>query len=183
MTSPLTERELANVGPRSKKTPGDVDWCWQTITALQFIAKNLELDHDAYKQIWAEVEEHEIWAKIPPDKPFGSKETMLRDLAVDAELEAKARVAVETMAHQSSSKRQSNLKTRIALERPDIYERMANGEFPSNAAAARAAGFNIPRQKRVSLTADIDHFVSSVAEHYTSEQLKDIGERLIQAAD
>jgi hypothetical protein len=183
LTTPLTEREWANVGPRSMKTPGDVDWCWQTITALQFIAKNLELDYDAYERIWAEAEEHEIWTKIPPGTPFGSKETMLEKLAVDPEIEAKARVAVQTMTDQSSNKRRMNLKTRIALERPDIYERMLNGEFPSNAAAARAAGFNIPGQKRVSLTADIDRFVSSVAEHYTPEQLKHIGEKLIKAAD
>ena len=166
------------------KTPGDVDWCWQTITALQFIFKNLELGHDAYVRIWAEAEEHEIWTKVPPDKPFGSKEAMLKELEIDNELADKARVAVQSMNLQSSNRRRrTSLKTRIASERPDIFDRMLNGEFASDAAAARAAGINMSRSKRISITEDIDRFVLSMAKHYSADQLKTIGEKLIEAAD
>ena len=202
----LTEREQADVGNRSKKEPGSVPWSWQTITAMQFMWENLAICHDSYVEVWREAEEHAIWEKIPPDNPFGSKEAMLERLKIGDEDAAGAKVAGlaavtkplkrhGTNQHSTngdgghvaqhvlpSSTRTDYLTARIARDRPDIHQRMLNGEFTTVAAAARAAGISKPRPKSVGLVQDLRRVAANIRKHYTREQVDSLRDALQEDA-
>ena len=201
----LTEREQADVGNRSKKEPGSVPWSWQTITAMQFMWENLAICHDSYVEVWREAEEHAIWEKIPPDNPFGSKEAMLERLKIGDEDAAGAKVAGLAavtkplqphggqlpkngkggdLGHlpKKGSRRGDYLAARIARDRPDIHQRMLNGEFTTVAAAARAAGLSKPRPKSVGLVQDLRRVAANIRKHYTREQVDSLRDALQEDA-
>lgn len=189
----LTEQDQASIsGPRSMKTPGDVDWCWQTVSALQSMWKSLDLDFERYQRAWQDAEYHSIWEKIPPDNPYGSKEAMLERLQVGDEATARARVAANAIparplggrggrrnghaGDQQVAYAKTNaeyLTARIARDRPDIWERMKNGEFSSVAAAAREAGISVNNPKRVALS-DPETVAQALRRHFDGDQLKDL---------
>ena len=187
MVSEQTEASMT--GPRAMKTPGDPLWCWQTVSALETMWKDLDLDAVRYSQIWAEAEEHKVWEKIPYDKPYGTKEAMLEALGLGDDAQARLRVAENAVAavplqpnggvrrgdqysghntgHQPVNGRSQNTKylsARIARDRPDIWERMKRGEFKSVAEAARAAGINIPKHKRVVVNGNVEKLAKSIRE-------------------
>ena len=198
----LTEREQADVGNRSLKTPGSVSWSWQTITALQFMWENLAICHESYVQVWREAEEHAIWKKIPPDNPFGSKEAMLERLKIGDEDAAGAKIAglaavtkplqphgvnqhTEELRQLNSSKkryRSDYLTARIARDRPDIHQRMLNGEFTTVAAAAREAGLLKIRPKSIGLIQDVRRVAANIRKHYTPDQVKELRDALQEEA-
>ena len=94
----LSEQDQASLsGPRDMKEPGELAWCWQTISALQSMWKSLDLDYERYQRVWKEAEVHALWEKIPPDNPYGTKEAMLERLQVGDEEEARARVAANAI--------------------------------------------------------------------------------------
>ena len=195
----LTEREMADVGNRADKVQGSVPWCWQTITALQFMWENLEHAHELYIRTWKEAEEQAIWEKVPPDNPYGSKDAMLKALEIGGETAARKRVAVQAIKVKSLSQHGTNqhtkeaaaharqlprskhsrygaeyLTARIARDRPDIWKRMQSGEFKSVAEAARAAGIFKPRRKTVALLDDLDRVAANIKRGYTEEQVKEL---------
>ena len=192
----LSDQDQASMsGPRDMKTPGDLDWCWQTISALQSMWKSLDLDYERYNRAWEEAETHKIWEKIPPDNPYGTKEAMLERLQVGDEMAAKARVAAQAIPARpaqrhggqnrgqghglGNSKRRNpwsaeGLTARIARDRPDIWERMKNGEFTSVAAAAREAGIQFKGRKRVDLSDDIGVTAAALKHHYSADQLREL---------
>ena len=168
----ITEREQADVGNRALKTPGSVSWCWQTITALQFMWQNLEVCHDSYIQTWREAEEHAVWEKVPPDNPYGSKEAMLAQLRMGDEGYANAKVAgLASMANEGGSKA-DYLTARIARDHPEIHRRLINGHFKSVSEAARAAGIHRTRPKSVGLVSDVNRVAANIKKHYTPEQVE-----------
>lgn len=193
MVDQLTDQDQASMsGPRDMKTPGAIDWCWQTVSALQSMWKSLDLDFERYQRTWAEAEEHSIWERIPPNNPYGTKEAMLARLQVGDEEAAKARVAAQAIParplarrggdrrnHQGDghrpgrrSNQAGNLTARIARDRPDIWERMKNGEFSSVAAAAREAGIPVKNPKRVVLSDDLGVVADGLKQHYSAEQVR-----------
>lgn len=195
----MTERELADIGNRTLKTPGSISWCWQTITALQFMWENLEICYSSYVRIWREAEEYEIWKKVPPENPFGSKEAMLERLNVADEDVASAKIAglavvakpLKPHGGEGRDREQSGgmqvgygsrgadyLTARIARDHPEIHRRMMNGEYKSVAEAARAAGIYRPRPKSVGLISDVERVATNIRKHYTSEQVKALKDAL-----
>ncbi|MCY4437049.1 MAG: hypothetical protein OXE05_06915 [Chloroflexi bacterium] len=179
----LSEQDAASLtGPRALKEPGDVLWCWQTISALQSIWKSLNLDFERYMRTWAEAEEHAIWEKVPPRKPFGTKEVMLKALEIGNDVAARSRVAVQAMPARPlnpvGSTGATYLITRISRDRPDILERMKNGEFKSVAAAAREAGVLKPRPKSVALLGNPKRVAANIKKHYTPEQVRALKDAL-----
>jgi hypothetical protein len=193
-------------GLRALKRPGDPQWCWQTISRLQSLWESLNLDFESYMTAWAEAEENRIWEKVPYDNPFGTKEEMLRQLAIGDEESAKRRVACQAIAARASryigrshtdgndyrgnrfeSGRKRNrsdaLIDRIARDHPDVFERMQKGEFSSVAAAAREAGIEFAKRNRtVTLSDNVDRVADTLKGHYTGEQLRRIRERLTEEA-
>ena len=173
----LTEREEADVGNRALKLPGSTSWCWQTITALQFMWENLEICLGSYIQVWHEAEEHAIWEKIPPDSPFGSKDALLERLRVGDENLANAKVAGLAAVPKHLKPRGGHLR-RIARDHPEIHRRMVNGEFKSVSAAAREAGILRQRAKSVSLTTNTAKVAANIKKHYTPEQVQALKDAL-----
>ena len=198
----LTEREQADVGNRALKNPGDVAWCWQTITALQFMWENLQICHRSYLQIWREAEEHAIWEKVPPDNPYGTKLQMLERLKIGDEDSANAKVAglaaitkplkqhgghlpkngkeddLGRLPRKKGSNRSDYLAARIARDHPEIHRRMMNGEFKSVADAARAAGIYRARPKSIGLVPDVNRVAVNIRKYYTLEQVQALKDAL-----
>ncbi len=120
---------------------------------------------------------------------------MLERLAVGDEESAKTRVAAQAIparplnrnggvrikgqsdGHRTGKgkgKGAADLTARIARDRPDIWERMKNGEFTSVAAAAREAGILVNNPKRVVLRDDVAVVAAALRQHYSEDQLKDL---------
>ena len=192
VTELIEQQEAASMeGPRALKEPGDVLWCWQTISALQSIWKSLNLDYDRYTRVWAEAEEHAIWEKIPQDKPFGTKEAMLKALEAGDDSAARHRIAVQAIAarpllkHGGPSKKKNRpsytkvgyggsidkISARLARDYPEIWERMKRGEFASAADAAREAGLKVDQPKSIRLHTDVNRVAANIKKHYTPEQV------------
>ncbi len=182
----LEEQTIAGgSGLRALKTPGDPQWCWQTISRLQSLWVSLNLDFESYMTAWAEAEEHEVWEKVPYDNPFGSKDEMLRQLEIGDDTAAKNRTACQAIAaramrpwggHRNKS---DYLVARIARDRPDILERMRKGEFQSMAEAAREAGIQtVKPRKTVTLSNKVERVAERLKEHYTPAQIRQLRDHL-----
>lgn len=181
-----TEQEEAQIsGPIVLKEPGTPMWCWQLIAALQTQWKNLNIDYDLYMRTWEDAETHQVWEKVPYDNPYNSKERMLEALEIGDIPAARARVAEKAMTIMSSrtngGTRPDYLTARIARERPDVWDRMKQGEFTSIRAAAWEAGITLPTPPRkMTLTGNLDKVSEALREHYTDEQIKDLARKLLE---
>lgn len=188
MDSTFSEQDLASMeGPRATKEPGTTQWCWQTISALQHMWNSLHLNYEHYMTILTEAEEHFIWDKVPPEKPYGSREEMLKQVEVGDTRDAQKRMKVQTLAAQAkslqkqgnTSKASKNMLGLIAKDHPDILLRVANGEFDSIRAAARAAGITTAQSKKtVTLSDNVDRVANVLINRYSPEQLRRIIEKL-----
>ena len=198
------QTEAGASGLRVLKDPGNPEWCWQTISYLQTIWKNLDLDYGRYMEAWSEAEEHQVWEKVPYDNPFGTKEEMLRQLALGDDKQAQRRMSVQPIArrvreryehggdrrskefqvyHGKLESRGGNsaeyLLGRILEESPEIFERWERGEFRSAAAAAEAAGIEwVKRPKTMTLSDNVERVADRLRSHYTPEQLQRIRAKL-----
>ena len=201
MTETISERDASLVGPRSSKEPGTVAWAWQTIHALKYLWGNFDGSYESYERIWREAEEHEIWKIVPPDNPFGSKDAMLKRLAV-GDIET-AKVKIATLAavvepvnpHQGDDRSHHDgrgrtgtssqyLMARIARDNPEVHRRAMNGEFKSVAEAAKEAGIPLTKRTRtVSLSKNVERVATNVANHYGVETTRRLANLLIRAAD
>ena len=181
-------------GLRSLKDAGSPQWCWQTISYLQTLWQSLDLDYEKYMAVWSEAEDHRVWEKVPYEAPFGTKEGMLHQLAIEDDKGAQRRMRVQSIAarakrisrHGGDRNREGQgsvqnlalrgstadyLTARIARDAPDVLERMKAGEFESVAAAAKAAGIELVKpKKRMTLSDDITRVAARLREHYTPEQ-------------
>lgn len=181
------QADAGGSGLRALKRPGDPQWCWQTISRLQSLWKSLNIDFESYMTTWREAEDHEVWAKVPYQEPFGTKEEMLKQLEIGDDEAARQRIACQAIAARAeryaggSESKSNHLVARISRMRPDIVERMKKGEFPSVAAAAREAGIDMARRKKtLSLSDNVDMVADRLLGHYTPEQVQRIVERLSQ---
>ena len=199
------QAQAGGSGLRALKKPGDPQWCWQTISRLQSLWGSLNLDFESYMTAWAEAEEHRVWEKVPYGNPFGTKDGMLKQLAIGDDEAAKNRVAIQAIAARASRRqgRPANgeekgsranlfhrganaeaLLARIARDRPDVLERMKQGEFDSVAAAAREAGIGFAKRKKtVTLSDNVDRVAERLKGHYSPEQLARIRERLTEESE
>ena len=102
MTTDYSEQELASMsGPRPLKEVGSVEWCLQTVSALQHMWQSLHLNYEHYMSILTEAEEAAIWEKIPPDAPYGSKTAMLKKVEVGDSKDAHKRMRIQTLGGTS----------------------------------------------------------------------------------
>jgi hypothetical protein len=111
------------------------------------------------------LEAHEAWTKVPPEKPYGSLEALLKaEIGTGVEesikvvkLRRRGRPTLQETdkGNNVTLKMRGNyaeyLAARIARDRPDILERMKAGEFSSVRQAAKEAGIV---NERLSVPAD-----------------------------
>ncbi len=195
MTTGYNEQELASMsGPRPLKEPGSVEWCWQTVSALQHMWQSLRLNYEHYITLLNEAEAEAIWEKIPPDNPYGSKAAMLKQVEVGESQDAHKRMRIQTLAAQAKALQQTGrpaavqksagnsnvyLLRRIARDHPDTLQRIVDGEFDSARAAAREAGIALAQPKKtVVLSDNVERVADAIKGYYTSEQVKQIVGRL-----
>jgi hypothetical protein len=156
-----TARENALTSPIELKQPGSIEWCWQQIYALKCDWDGKLTSEERWVARLRKLEAYEAWAKVPPEKPYGSLEALLKaEIGVDVQ-ESVAIVKTRALAAKALTKhgelgrgrdrgvnhtsiRGSGngeyLTARIARDRPDILERMKAGEFSSVRQAAKEAG-------------------------------------------
>ena len=213
MVRAYTEQDLASMeGPRDLKERGSIPWSWQTVSALQHMWQSLHLNYEHYMTILGEARENRIWDKIPPDKPYGSEATMLKQVEVGNGKDAQKRMKIQTLAatarqrlqqggdrrsdefqdsHENleKSKPGTNMEYIADLVRrdnPEFLAKVASGEmsFVSAAAMARAAGVSIPnRRPAVSLSDNVERVADRMKAHYSPEQVRRMAERLLVQED
>jgi hypothetical protein len=76
---PLTARERARFGPRTEKRLGSVDWCWQTLDLLKIQWQRKDFLDQEFEETLAEVRRQEVWKTVPPEGPYGSLDTLLKE--------------------------------------------------------------------------------------------------------
>ena len=193
-------------GPAAAKDPGDPQWCWQKVGLLQVDWGLLETSYDSYVATLKLIDEHRVWEKIPEDNPFGTREAMLEALAIGDEETARREVqdrlkrrALQTKALQQHGGTNHHNKeedapehlprhlsgsdyllARIKRDRPDVFERVLNGEFETATAAARAAGIVRKKHRSVTLGNDVGRLASTLSNHYTPEEFTELSRRMLQ---
>jgi hypothetical protein len=167
-----TAREDALTSPIELKQPGSIDWCWQQIDALKSAWDGKLTSEERWIHRLRKLEAYEAWAKVPPEKPYGSLEALLKaEIGVDVQ-ESVAIVKTRALAAKSLAKHgelgrggdrvdvinsiqggtsADYLTARIARDRPDILARMKAGAFSSVRQAAKEAGIV---NERLSVPAD-----------------------------
>ena len=170
-----TAREDASTSPIELKRPGSIEWCWQQIDALKSAWDGKLMSEERWVERLRKLEAYEAWAKVPPEKTYGSLEALLKaEIGVDVQ-ESVAIVKTRALAAKlikpakhagpgrGYKKTDDNiigfqcgssadyLTARIARDRPDILERMKAGEFSSVRQAAKEAGIV---NERLSVPAD-----------------------------
>ena len=195
MTIGYTEQELASMsGPRPLKEPGSVEWCRQTVSALQHMWQSLSLNYEHYITLLNEAEAEAIWEKIPPDNPYGSKAAMLKQVEVGESQDAHKRMRIQTLAAQAKALQQQGrsaavqkstgnsndyLLRRIARDYPNMLQRIADGEFDSARAAAREAGIALAQPKKtVALSDNVERVADAIKGYYSPEQVRRMVEHL-----
>ncbi len=73
-----TAREDALTSPIELKQPGSIEWCWQQIYALKHAWDGKLTSEELWIDRLRKLEAHEAWAKVPPEKPYGSLEALLK---------------------------------------------------------------------------------------------------------
>ena len=159
-----TAREDALTSPIGMKQPGSIEWCWQQIYALKCDWDGKLTSEERWVARLRKLEAHEAWAKVPPEKPYGSLEALLKaEIGVDVQesvaivkTRALAAKVIKPAKHAGPGRGRTKtgvihtcfrgsgnadyLTARIARDRPDILERMKAGEFSSVRQAAKEAG-------------------------------------------
>ncbi len=150
-------RETSQVGPRQLKDKKSPEYAWQTIALMRTYFQSKEVSEKRWEGILEEAERDRIYERVPPEKPYGSLDALLKaELGVDKKESIEAKKLGKHGTNQHTNKGQeigvangisnigSNnseyLSARIARDRPDILNRMKAGEFPSVRQAAIAAG-------------------------------------------
>lgn len=194
-------------GLRASKEPGEPTWCWQTISHLQRIWESLTLDYDRYMETWSEAEEHKVWEKVPYDNPFGSKDEMLKQLAIGDDKQAQRRIAVQPIARRvrlwahGGDRRSDDFKLtagqlektqggnskeylmrRLFVKDYPLYERVERGELTAKAAAREAGLLPVAAtpSRRVTLGDDVGRLADALNAHYTPDQFTDLSRRMLQ---
>jgi hypothetical protein len=74
---PRSEREKAAYGPRTLKTPGSREWCWQTLDGLVRDYRFIDERFREIGQALRELKSVRAWKIIPAERPYGSLGRML----------------------------------------------------------------------------------------------------------
>ena len=167
----------------------------------------LETSYDSYVATLNLIDEHRVWERIPEGDPFGTREAMLEALAIGDEESARREVqdrlkrrALQRKAalQQHGGDRKSEdyqgvlahldrgtgktdyLLARIERDRPDVFERVLQGEFTSAAEAGRAAGIVREKRRSVALSGDVSRIAAKLRQHYTQDQYTALLRRMLE---
>lgn len=137
----LNERERAAFGPRALKKPGSIEWCWQTLDGLKADYKRIEERFHDVDGTVKELEHFEAWKIVPPDKPYGSLNAMLKaEIGItQRKLGDQVRILKERgRPKKGEEKGVDNTINRSSTGREYILGRLDRDGFPELAAKVRA---------------------------------------------
>jgi hypothetical protein len=162
-------REQAEIGPRALKPPNSVEFAWQTVSWLKDHFRYKSVSDERWQEALDEAERYRIYERVPPEKPYGSLDALLRAEiglgVVESQIAVRARAAAlagnpqvtESNEHGGDHTTEEGKATllykvaqygtsqeylirRLKRDAPDIAEALGRGEYPSARAAAKAAG-------------------------------------------
>jgi len=77
-------RKMASTAPRDSRQPGCPEWCYQTLNLLAMGWQSYEIEVDRLTEYYESICVFKAWEKIPVQKPYGSKEALLKaELGID----------------------------------------------------------------------------------------------------
>jgi hypothetical protein len=200
---PRGERERAGIGPLALKQTGTVEHAYQMLDLLRMMFQSSETSFARWQETLELAKKHRVFELVPPEKPYGSLQAMLKaELGVTI-AKSKQIVVLRTAQERSAvaqplreARRPTNderankvdvvnlmqggndadyLTARIARDRPDILERMKAGEYPSVRRAAMDAGIVKPT---VTHGVSADAFARAARKHLTADQIEELVEML-----
>lgn len=158
-TLPLQSREGDLGTPRAMLPKGSPDWAYRTLNRLKWALEQKRITEGEYDGILEELDRFQVWNIIPPEKPYGSREAMLKAEIGYSEAEGRNRCGLNPPGVKANDitsyivtgdsipdrgNRKTYLRTRLDRDHPDIKSRLDSGEFPSVRAAALEAGIVQP---------------------------------------
>lgn len=202
----LSDKDRALAGPRALKEPGSPEWCWQTVQYLREAMRHVAEEYRQAEQVLEELKQAKAWTKIPPGRPYGSLDSMLRaEIGMPAKaVMVRIREAAErAKALEGKTVRQRGrppkaeaengdvitinetakgtsadyLTRRIARDHPEIFERLKAGEYQSARAAALDAGIV---KRTVAIRVDPQAAARIIRKHFTPAQLKELARLLLE---
>jgi hypothetical protein len=214
MTSHTIKQFAGLPTPRALLPIGHPDRDIQTVEYLRIKWDSHEMSVRHWENMIKELVEEKVWERYPPDKPYGTINTLLKkEIGYDLpesmkEVDRRAAdylAQVATPANKpcapvgnknnrhcekdDSYKPDNNkgckygtdpeyLTSVIARDRPDILERMKQGEFKSVRAAAIEAGITKPKQTWTAPT-DIPKLVRAICKRYNEDQIRLLAQILL----
>ena len=98
----MTSRTGALSGPKALKVPGSPEWCWQTVQVLKEQMRHVREQWDLAEDALTALVEVQAWKKIPPEKPYGSLNAMVK---------AELGVSVQTVRNRITEARERAKRT------------------------------------------------------------------------
>lgn len=74
----MTSRLGALAGPIALKVPGSPEWCWQVVQSLKDQMRHVAEQWTQAEETLQALERAKAYKKIPPEKPYGTLDAMLR---------------------------------------------------------------------------------------------------------
>ncbi len=187
---------------RTVRSPRDRRLLWQVAGGMCQACGD-PLGDNQWVAALEEADQHRIYERIPPEKPYGTMDALLLAEIGETATSSTARVmarAEDTLPlpfHGEVGNGRSRvdninstpkgggtnadyLTSRIARDRPDILERMQAGEYKSVRAAADDAGIV---KRRVSIPLDAERAASLIRKHFTAGQVVALIEALSSPED
>lgn len=79
-------RKQAAFGPLALKDPNSVEYAWQMTSRLQRLYQLWKLREQDWREALEQAEQHRIYERIPPEKPYGSlRDLLLAEIGADIE--------------------------------------------------------------------------------------------------
>jgi hypothetical protein len=113
-------RERAQIGPRQMKDPRSVDFAWQTVAFLKRLYQGVTTSEKRWRDVLAEADHYRIYERVPPEKPYGSLDALLR-----AEVGADAEESVRVVRNRAQ---QTEAAQKMAAD-PDVTPLAEHGEI------------------------------------------------------
>ncbi|MDQ3539714.1 MAG: hypothetical protein M3440_03420 [Chloroflexota bacterium] len=187
------ERERAGIGPLALKQAGTVEHAYQLLDLLKMMFQSSETSFAKWQETLDLTEKHRVFEIVPPEKPYGSLQAMVKaELGVTIE-ESKRIVLRNNGGDRRSDEFQSNnyysetpkqrgtsaeyLTARLNRDAPVIGDALERGEYRSVRQAAIAAGVITPKPTTTHQTTP-EAFDRAARKHLTDDQIEQLVEML-----
>jgi hypothetical protein len=183
-------------GPRQLYPVGSAAWCQVTIRVLRDYLGHVATEWKQAENILNELVTQRAWEHVPPGKPYGSLDALLKaELGLDSDAIRQRIRDAELAVHggnavpgQKGFQRADNIRSlaygtsetyayrRLRRDRPDLAERVDQGEMSAHAAAVEA-GF---RHRTATVRLDDPAATArTLQRHMSREDLTTLGRLLL----